>query len=71
MFIVELKILRIKDIDESLQTTLDQILDKCYGARHFYADKKVYGIDSDGFDIKQGGIVGLKHQILFEREQKT
>ena len=65
VFILELKILRIRDIDESLQNALDQIVEKRYGARHFYADKKVYGI-AMVFDQKKSNIVGLKHKVLFE-----
>ena len=67
VFILELKILRIKDIDESLQNALDQIVEKRYGARHFYADKKVYGI-AMVFDQEKSNIVGLKHKVLFEGE---
>ena len=65
VFILELKILRIKDIDESLQNALDQIVEKRYGARHFYADKKVYGI-AMVFDQEKSNIVGLKHKVLFK-----
>ena len=64
VFILELKMLKIKDIDKSEQEALDQIIKKRYGARHFYADKKVYGI-AMVFDEDQGNIVGLKHQVLF------
>ena len=65
VFILELKILRIRDIDESLQNALDQIVEKRYGARHFYADKKVYGI-AMVFDQEKSNIVGLKHKVLFK-----
>ena len=64
VFILELKMLKTKDIDKSEQAALDQIIKKRYGARHFYADKKVYGI-AMVFDEDQGNIVGLKHQVLF------
>ena len=67
VFILELKMLRIKDIDQCLQRALDQIIKKRYGARHFYADKKVYGVAMI-FDKDQGNIVGLKHQVLFVGE---
>ena len=58
--------LRIKDINQCLQRALDQIIKKRYGARHFYVDKKSYGI-AMVFDKDQGNIVGLKHQVLFQR----
>ena len=64
VFILELKMLKTKDIDKSEQAALDQIIKKRYGVRHFYADKKVYGI-AMVFDEDQGNIVGLKHQVLF------
>ena len=64
VFILELKMLKTKDIDKPEQAALDQIIKKRYGARHFYADKKVYGI-AMVFDEDQGNIVGLKHQVLF------
>ena len=64
VFILELKMLKTKDIDKSEQAALDQIIKKRYGARHFYADKKVYGI-AMVFDEDQGNIVGLRHQVLF------
>ena len=70
VFILELKILRIKDIDESLQNALDQIVEKRYGARHFYADKKVYGI-AMVFDQEKSNIVGLEHKVLFEGKLRT
>ena len=47
VFILELKILRIKDIDESLQRALDQIVKKCYGAKHFLCRQNSLR-DSDG-----------------------
>ena len=64
VFILELKMLKTKDIDKSEQAALDQIIKKRYGIRHFYANKKVYGI-AMVFDEDQGNIVGLKHQVLF------
>ena len=45
----------------------DQIVEKRYGARHFYADKKVYGM-AMVFDQEKINIVGLKHKVLFEGE---
>ena len=65
VFIVELKMLKIKDIDKALQNALQQIENKRYGVQHSFADKKVYGI-AMVFDKKNSNIVGLKHKALFE-----
>ena len=65
VFIVELKILRIKDFDKALQSALQQIENKRYGVQHSFADKKVYGI-AMVFDKKNSNIVGLKHKVLFK-----
>ena len=67
VFILELKMLRIKEIDVSLQNALDQIVEKRYGAGYFYADKKVYGIAMI-FDQEKINIVGLKYKVLFVRK---
>ena len=64
VFILELKMLRIKDIEQSLNRALKQITDNKYADPHKYADKQVHGI-AMVFDKDQGNIVGLKHKVFF------
>ena len=64
VFILELKMLRIKDIEQSLNRALKQITNNKYTAPHKYADNKVHGI-AMVFDKDQGNIVGLKHKVFF------
>ena len=69
VFIFELKILRDKDIEKSLDKALEQIEDKQYGSPHSYGNKKVFSI-AISLDNKKRNIVGLKHLLIFDGSQK-
>ena len=69
VFIFELKILRDKDIEKSLDKALEQIEDKQYGSPHSYGNKKVFSI-AISLDNKKRNIVGLKHLLIFDGSSK-
>ena len=69
VFIFELKILRDKDIEKSLDKALEQIEHKGYGSPHSYGNKKVFSI-AISLDNKKRNIVGLKHLLIFDGSQK-
>ena len=65
VFVLELKVLRDKDIEKIAQQALTQIQEKGYGDRHSYSDKKVFGV-ALVFDYKISNIVGLKHKLIYD-----